>query len=335
MDEQNFWQGLKPVGEKRPKGLLYHYTTSDGLLGIIQDKSIRATHIRYCNDLTEYQEAFERKFTDSFLDSFAGGFSNDAKTQINGILVSFKENWDTFLISLTDDESSQQTAEPVAGDRLSQWRSYGQGSRGFSLGFDMDCLTKCGSGDIVRAGGSMCIQSCIYTAEEKKAQAQSIGSTGYKMLFERHHKLVAEFVGKEGRQPENAESSKILSQCVLQGTASASASYWIDAARFKNKSFSEECEWRLVFTVNRDSLMQEQNSNPKIPIVHFRKGAFGIAPYIGFPLNFTSESNPLRRIVVGPCPHPEESKAAVELLLASNGIQGVKVDNSDIPYRDW
>jgi len=40
-----------------PDGLLYHYTTPEGLLGILgdKDKKIWATHYRYLNDASEGQ----------------------------------------------------------------------------------------------------------------------------------------------------------------------------------------------------------------------------------------------------------------------------------------
>ena len=43
--------------------LLYHYTTQEGLLGILRDKCIWATDIRYLNDTSEGQI-----FTKLFLD---------------------------------------------------------------------------------------------------------------------------------------------------------------------------------------------------------------------------------------------------------------------------
>jgi hypothetical protein len=43
----------------RPRGLLYHYTTVDGFLGILDSDSLRATHIRYLNDSQEFIDALE------------------------------------------------------------------------------------------------------------------------------------------------------------------------------------------------------------------------------------------------------------------------------------
>src|SRR5207245_2334277 len=42
-----------------PPDILYHYTNQSGLLGIIENSKIWATKIRYMNDATEFELAFE------------------------------------------------------------------------------------------------------------------------------------------------------------------------------------------------------------------------------------------------------------------------------------
>ena len=48
---------LKMVSLQRPPEILYHYTTQEGLLGIIKDKVIWATHTQYLNDQAEFSYA--------------------------------------------------------------------------------------------------------------------------------------------------------------------------------------------------------------------------------------------------------------------------------------
>ena len=48
---------------KAPKKVtqsLYHYTTARGLMGILEQKKIWATHINYLNDKKEFIDAMER-----------------------------------------------------------------------------------------------------------------------------------------------------------------------------------------------------------------------------------------------------------------------------------
>ena len=42
----------------REPELLYHYTDQKGLLGIIENECLRATHSQFLNDLSEYRIAF-------------------------------------------------------------------------------------------------------------------------------------------------------------------------------------------------------------------------------------------------------------------------------------
>jgi hypothetical protein len=55
------------------KDFLYHYTSLEGLKGIINEKAIRPTHIRYLNDETEFA------YTSRLLRGM-GGRLNDAAT---------------------------------------------------------------------------------------------------------------------------------------------------------------------------------------------------------------------------------------------------------------
>jgi hypothetical protein len=336
MDEQDIWQSMMPVEKERPKGLLYHYTTSDGLLGIIQRSHIWATHIRYFNDQSEFQNAFDRQYSDAFVSSFVPGADESLKVGIRDIMISVRSKWENFLTAFTDDESAHIEDSSAAGDRLSQWRSYSRGSGGYSLGFDHDGLL--GSWDgcaLRRANGALWIQRCIYRAAQKIEEAKSIGSEGLKRLLSMKENLTSEFLREHKRNPDEQECATIQEKCISKGAAATSAAYPIHAARFKHEAFWEECEWRFVFHVLHDGLIEANRTSPDRPILNFRAGLFGVTPYIEYPLSLATDKNPLRRIVVGPCPHPDEAVKAVEMLLAANGIRGVEVAKSNIPYRNW
>jgi hypothetical protein len=45
--------------EQTPAKPLYHYTTQEGLLGIVKNREIWATHTQYLNDRLEYKHALE------------------------------------------------------------------------------------------------------------------------------------------------------------------------------------------------------------------------------------------------------------------------------------
>ena len=105
-------------------GPVYHYTDQRGFLGILADKTIWATDLRYLNDTREYSLGFDR------------------------ILHELRSRWTegSPLAGLLSDTFQQLRAEAVVGlsvasfslieDDLSQWRAYGGGSGGFCVGFE-------------------------------------------------------------------------------------------------------------------------------------------------------------------------------------------------------
>ncbi|HEY1270362.1 MAG TPA: hypothetical protein VGF08_00165, partial [Terriglobales bacterium] len=100
-------------------------------------------------------------------------------------------------------------------------------------------------------------------------------------------------------------------------------------AFFKDSSFSEEKEWRLV--------------SPTVDFWHerlrFRPGRSMLTPYYAVPVA-EGEAPLVRHIVVGPCPHMELAKSAVEALLMKHGLRGPLQGHrvalgSSVPFRNW
>lgn len=122
-------------------GLVWHYTTAEGLLGIVQRQELWASSVRYLNDAEELSfgrnclhDAAEQVVQElggvSGVDGeMGGGFSLAGQ-----MVVATQKNPGT-------DEPTVTTPEAYAvsfctnGDLLSQWRGYGQGS-GFAIGLD-------------------------------------------------------------------------------------------------------------------------------------------------------------------------------------------------------
>ena len=117
---------------QRPNGIgqltaetLYHYTSQDGLLGILEGKTLWASHILYLNDRKEFWHAFDT-----------------AKQLIEEKIKQSKDDKERQLLErlLRKCEKSESEAPFVAsfsedGDSLSQWRGYGGNGNGFSIGF--------------------------------------------------------------------------------------------------------------------------------------------------------------------------------------------------------
>ena len=111
---------VKEILDRTPPSVLYHYTTQEGLLGIVSSKEIWATHTQYLNDTREFHHALEilqQETTDQPV-------LRDEWYQIisgaNVCVCSFSED----------------------GDSLSQWRAYGGRASGFAIGFSGEYLRR-------------------------------------------------------------------------------------------------------------------------------------------------------------------------------------------------
>lgn len=117
---------------KKPK-TLYHYTTMDGLKGILESKSLWATKIHYLNDASELSKAL--KIANNVLENLLKNTSvkEDMHLEIQKMLMDIDSwrdiNW--CVASLCTN-----------GDLLSQWRGYGSYGSAFSIGFDVGKLAQ-------------------------------------------------------------------------------------------------------------------------------------------------------------------------------------------------
>jgi hypothetical protein len=110
--------------------ILYHYTTAEGLQGIIKDKSIWASDYRFLSDAAEFNYGL-KIFQDIFI-QFATELPSDVVEVIKDLE---KDNFATpdFPFSVLIASFCE------CGDLLSQWRGY-NGAIGYAIGFNADWL---------------------------------------------------------------------------------------------------------------------------------------------------------------------------------------------------
>jgi hypothetical protein len=116
--------------------ILYHYTSLEGLLGIVESKSIWATNILYLNDASELNYAKDL-FREQLL-NFQKELGNALMPEY-GFFQQLIENTEYFIVG-NDFFVCSFSGE---GDLLSQWRGYCPTGSGFSLGFKLSKLKVC------------------------------------------------------------------------------------------------------------------------------------------------------------------------------------------------
>jgi len=121
--------------------ILYHYTSLEGLLGIIESKSIWATNVLYLNDASELNYAL--KLLSDEVNDIKGEIPLDANwlaklSFFDNLILNIDEiilhplNFGFFICSFSEEK-----------DLLSQWRGYCPGGIGFSVGINLSKLKDC------------------------------------------------------------------------------------------------------------------------------------------------------------------------------------------------
>jgi hypothetical protein len=192
--------------------ILYHYTNSAGLLGIIKSKTLWATHVRFLNDESEVR--YSRKLLGTVVERFEreyeGNTHAEAVFSLVGLLVDSPTSPDTFAASMC-----------ANGDLLSQWRGYGGQGGGYAVGFHRERLNR------VAHPQSFEFAQVMYSVSEQEGQLEKALRDAIQ--------IVADYEEQDALGPGAME--------LMLGIGFTAAMLQI-----KNPHFQEEAEWRLVRT---------------------------------------------------------------------------------------
>src|SRR6266852_6784167 len=122
---------LNDVLSREPDKPLYHYTTQKGLLGIIKNRQIWATHTQYLNDRRQFVHAVDlvREEIKRLLNEAPHKSAREyALANMRAAVSRSPQDINICVCSFSEER-----------DSLSQWRAYG-GSSGFAVGFSRQVL---------------------------------------------------------------------------------------------------------------------------------------------------------------------------------------------------
>lgn len=277
--------------------ILYHYTTSDGLLGIIESRTLWATNVDFLNDAQELQ--FGRQRLRAALLSQA----DELRPEDGEVSEASYENYSRAAVMRSAAEhltsrGPQYHAVYVAcfcavNDLLSQWRSYGAPG-GYAVGFRTDLLRRVRPVEPgARTGGTLAM------AEEETAKLIQV-QYGVAAMEE----VVGTVLRTIAPQPVGSPG--------VMGYARAQSVVLPALAGIKHTAFSEEREWRLVVVTDQHAPA-------------FRTGPLGVTPYV--PLGYPCEA--IAEVVIGPGPEQRLRERGVQLLVGGD----VAVRSSVAPFR--
>jgi len=271
------------------KTMLFHYTSQAGLLGIVKEQEIWATNIHFLNDYKEFRHAFDILCEIIRRDLDSNTVLRDKLIGHFDTLINLSPNINVFVASFSE-----------RGDLLSQWRGYCKDGAGYSIAFDKAALQK------MAIDMGLTLIECIYDPEEQRKEM----------------KIYLDWV-----LTSSSTTPTDISTLNFDGAVASLVQMLLATApRFKDKSFSEEKEWRLFCGTI-------ENGDERI---EFREGKSTLIPYVKFSLKSLELNNiPINKIIVGPTPDKELARIAVVNLLHRYKVVTKRVELSKIPFKNW
>jgi len=279
---------------------LFHYTNLNGFLGIFNKKCLWASHISFLNDTSEFE--YGLKMVQDFLSRIMVLIKSEfVKRELilhtnpyyqKDILES-----DLFIVSFCEN-----------GDLLSQWRGYTRNNEGVALGFNQNILKEIPNINIYKV---------IYEKEKQKD------------ILKCFKNILKQYLNRY---------EEIFAHCNISYDNYSFKLFFLNWLRelekiiviFKDSSFSEEREWRLIYDIKDINKNRNENFLFKNEIIKYRIKNNYLLPYIE--INNLNLGSIINQVVIGPF----ENK-----LVLGKGIQHffntydykININYSEIPYR--
>jgi Protein of unknown function (DUF2971) len=300
----------------KPEGLLYHYTTQDGLLGIIEKQEFWATDVRFLNDTREFEDGLRTAIEMSTQCSADAG--EDGRKTVFYFEEVLRHSFlrrPIYSVSFAGPLKSGETlfsSIDDPGDRLNMWRGYSGRGIAYSIG-----LSQHGWATNIEG---VDLQECSYLKETKEEYLTEALNKFGELLN------ACYAIGKEALRDgaSTEDTNQNLRQHLDAKLDEIIPDVKAQVAACKHESFWEEREWRLT-------VAPEPNGEG----VFYTSSRFGITPRVRVHLRGMDGLLPIKRIVVGPCPHMPEALESLKGLLIRNGYSHMELSPSKIPYRNW
>ena len=274
--------------------LLWHYTNGSGLLGIIQSGSLFATQVSCLND------AEEIKYASSIFKSALSTLKDDqtkgkeVRTLAEAALKYFGNDED-YVGSLPYFVACFTQLE----DSIGQWQGYGaRGENGYAIGFDPAGLTQMG-GLLVRVN---------YDKAKHEELAMKVASKTIDFYGE----------GVKGAESPEQWGEEFLTQWDEKITQLAPL--------IKDDCWAHEKEYRIIKLLVRGQLPELRILQKETMMT--RHLPMKMITDVRYP------TLPIRKVIIGPCPHPSISRVSADTLLRQHGYPSGIAVSSKRPYRN-
>lgn len=274
---------------------LFHYTTLNGLRGIIESKTLWLTKAAYLNDRSELKHAITLFQQEAISQAVA---LPDKSADVGELLREAAHQLDSFqktnicLASFCED-----------GDLLSQWRGYGSSGSGVALGFSGQALER------VNGTGWARLLRCLYEPSEQMQVIRDLVR-----LLTNAYTTCTSGVSSDKHATIRKNLIGYFNTTFLQV-----------APVLKNKHFAEEREWRIV-TLPRNST----DLKFRALVSNERVSQYYIYDLL---VNASGNHDFLSSVVIGPTAEPKLVSDAVWTLCNQSKVGLNALMFSQIPYR--
>ncbi|MDO9528354.1 MAG: DUF2971 domain-containing protein [Syntrophales bacterium] len=303
----NLLSELMKAFSEQYSGTVYHYTSAEGVAGIISNHEIWMSNTAFMNDTTELRTLQDDR---SILKD--SDFTNEH----------VKLAWHNMQHRRSFDTNYYMASFSRANDLLEQWRAYGS----YCIGFDSKKLR-------MRKGVSL--YRCLYTAKDiSKWILIREGKEGWWNTLEKNEKELLAFsliyiasMKYKNTHFKNEKEIRLIAISNHNWVYDNSPTMYendlpIHVRRHPVYGFPVPY---VKFFIEQDSTGYVRKVKENEMEMKARKlkeeGIEG------------RKLLPIKEVIVGPVAYQKEAKAACEILLAEKGYKNVKVSVSSIPYR--
>lgn len=307
------------IARKRPQ-IVYHYCSLETFYNIITNSTIRLSNIVKSNDYEEMTYILPQviDMCDTLLYKYNMKLSNDYILEDNFVKNLFESTFNELSLNCYVMCFSEHS------DLLSQWRGYANDACGVSIGFNTDCFFPLAK----NVQSNYNFSQVYYSIEKTREQI-------YKYIKEKVH-------------DKWSDDDRKNSLNIMNTTHNLCLIMLYNAVFYKNPTFAEEAEWRLVYypfgNIRGAKIKTDYVDRMSETFVTSKSGGFirnpmsfrlskdKIISY--YDLDFTDiKRNFIKEIIIG-------SKADIydldlQLFLYKQGYDplNIEISKSNIPYR--
>jgi hypothetical protein len=292
--------------EKTPPEHLYHYTSIDGLEGILTKRSLWASQIHFLNDTQEFKYAVHilKEVLSGLREEYPITWSRVAlgpcppPSEPKEFLAEFYRSLESeVLFDLFKKFPICIFSLSERGDLLSQWRGYCPPGGGYSIGFPSKLLIQ------FLKTRDLCLKPCVYDEKEQQAIVK-------RTITEKGQTVLKRLSGPP------IEIQDVFKKCFVEFFMEFSQI----ASILKHPSFYEECEWRIVSSLIENRYMS------------FRVRKSMLIPF--FSISFEGiEPVPIDEIIVGPAPEQGLAESSLFQFVLRSKLN-ISIKSSKTPYRE-